>query len=76
MGFSGSTPSGLVGCAPESLSSAVPGLIGVCDPDRVNWDVDHAGVFYFVNGVTANVGHLSALGDQHNVVALQETHKP
>ena len=52
------------------VSGSVPGLVGVGDPDRVVGDVDHAGVFYFVNGVTSNIGHLSALGDQHNVVAL------
>lgn len=53
----------------------VPGLIWMCDPDRVIWDVDHAGVFYFVDGMATNVGHLSALGNQDYVVALQETDK-
>ena len=57
------------------MSGEVPGFIRMRDPDRVVWDVDHAGVFNFVDGVATDVGHLSALGDQHYVVALQEIHK-
>lgn len=45
-------------------------------PDRVIGDVDHGRVFNFVDRVPANVGHLSLLSDQHDVVALQKTHKP
>lgn len=56
-------------------NGTVPCFIGVCNPDRIIGNVDHAGVFNFVNGVAADVGHLSTLGDQHNVVALEETHK-
>lgn len=54
----------------------LPRFIRVGNPDRVIGDVDHAGVFNFVDGVATNVSHLSALGDQHNVVPLKETYKP
>lgn len=47
----------------------------MCDPDWVIRDVYHAGVFNFVDGVATDVSHLSALGDQHDVVALEETYK-
>lgn len=54
----------------------LPGFIGVGHPHWVVGDVDHGGVFNFVDRVPANIGHLSTLGDQHDVVALQKTHKP
>lgn len=54
----------------------LPGFVRVGHSDRVIGDVDHDRVFNFVDRVPANVGHLSLLGDQHNVVALQKTHKP
>lgn len=48
----------------------------MCDSDGVIRDVYHAGVFYLIDGVTPNVGHLASLGDQNDVVAFQETDKP
>lgn len=48
----------------------------MCDPDRVIGDVDHACVLNFVDGVATDVSHLSTLGDQHDVVPLEETYKP
>lgn len=53
-----------------------PCFIRVRDPDRVIGDVDHAGVLNFVDGVATDVSHLSTLGDQHDVVPLEETYKP
>ena len=44
--------------------------------DSVIGNVEHAGVLDLVNGVGSNHGHAPALGDQHNVIPLQETHKP
>lgn len=57
-------------------NATVPCFIRVCNPDRIIGNVDHAGVFNFVDGVAPDVGHPSTLGDQHNVVPLQETYKP
>lgn len=45
------------------------------DSDRVIRNINHAGVFDLVDGVTANVGYLASLGDQDDVVAFQETDK-
>lgn len=45
------------------------------DPDWVVRDINHVGVFYLIDGVTPNVGHLAPLGDQNDVVAFQETDK-
>lgn len=53
----------------------VPCFIRVRYPDRVVGDVDHASVLNFVDGVATDVGYLSTLGDQHNVVSLKETYK-
>ena len=47
----------------------------MCDSNRVIGNVDHAGVFDFVDGVATDVSHLSPLGDQHDVVALEEAHE-
>lgn len=47
----------------------------MCDSDRVIRDIDHVGVFDFIDGVTPDVGHLAALGDQNDIVAFQETDK-
>lgn len=51
-------------------------FIRMCNPDWVIGNVDHAGVFDFVDRVATDVGHLSTLGDQHNVVPFKETNKP
>lgn len=48
----------------------------MCNPDWIIRDVDHACVFNFVYGVATDVSHLSAFGDQHNVVPFKETYKP
>lgn len=48
----------------------------MCNPDWIIGNVDHAGVFDFVDGVATDVGHLSTLGDEHDVVPLKKTNKP
>ena len=53
-----------------------PGFIRVCDAHRVIGDVDHIGVLDLVNGMAADVRYPPAFGDQHNVVAFKESHKP
>lgn len=60
----------------QEENKTLPGFIRVRDPDRIVGNVDHGGVFYFVDGVATDVGHLSAFGDQHNIVAFEESHKP
>lgn len=51
-------------------SNTIPCFIGVCNSDWVIGNVDHSGVFNFVDGVAPNISHLSALRDQHDVVPL------
>lgn len=51
-------------------------FIRMCNPDWIIGNVDHAGVFDFVDRVATDVGHLSTLGNQHDVVPLKEANEP
>lgn len=60
----------------QDVLRTIPRFIWVCNSDRVIWDVDHGCVFNFVDIVSANVRHYSALGDKNDVIPLKKAHKP
>lgn len=53
----------------------LPSFIRVRNPDWVIGNVDHTCVLDLVDGVAADIGQFSTLGDQHDVVSLKEPHE-
>lgn len=53
----------------------VAGLVWMVVANSIIWDVNHGGVFYFVDCMVANDGNSSTLCYQNNVVSFQKPYE-
>lgn len=59
----------------KETTESLPDFVRVGVPDGIIGDIDHTGVFYLVYSVRSHHRNSSPLGDQHDVITLQEPEK-